>query len=269
MIGSERPEGAQAASSPAVEGIAAPPASKQQLSLEAFRALYREQMRTKKEAAKLPTTTMVHGGLQAGLLTNPAAAAAAVPAAGDFRGAHPQHPNYGAGNHPARNDANDNNGAPPQQQQQQRWLPAQLLEGLVPGVVNLALVCLVFTQGNTGRFVHWFLTFGAVQIAMFLLSRVKVNWRKNRNNNNNNNNNQQDDNRQGEDVRQQQQGVRSRGRLYLFLYIAFRCVTTFFVSMFPSFRVEALEKELRDDGLSYDHDERERAREALRHQEQQ
>ena len=57
--------------------------------------------------------------------------------------------------------------------------------------------------------------------------------------------------------------------MYFVAYVTFRAVTTFFVSMFPSFRVEALEKELRDDGITYDEAERQQAREeALRQQQQ-
>lgn len=247
---------------PDADGIAAPPPSlvghgePPPLTLEEFRAVYREQMRAKHDlmqqrlarekerlatlvppspAPPVPGPHAVYGQMGAGVMgAQPhAAGPAGVAAAAQPVGAAP--PVAGPAPRALR-------------------LPADLLAAAIPGLVNLALACLVFSQGNTGNFTYWFVCLGALQLAMWLLSRIKINWRRTPV--------PQNGDAAGAPAAPPR-GVMQRGRLYLFAYIAFRCVTTFFVSMFPSFRVEALEKELRDDGLAYDDAERAAARLAL------
>ena len=137
----------------------------------------------------------------------------------------------------------------------------QWLDGALPALINVVIVCLVITHGDMSNFFFYFSIFGGLKLAYALMSKVRIQWHRKPEV-------PQQQNADGHHVNAKR-GVRGRGRMYFVAYVTFRAVTTFFVSMFPSFRVEALEKELRDDGITYDEAERQQAREeALRQQQQ-
>ena len=109
--------------------------------------------------------------------------------------------------------------------------------------LRAAMVSFIFTQGNLGAFLWTFCVMAAAKAAVVVLSRVQLARRRP----------EADAAHQGDRDGQGDAppGMAPMSRKAWAVYVAQKSFWTFFVSISPSFRVEALQEELRNDGIVY------------------